>query len=52
VSSRFDNDIKGFNANHLGGCRPMESDSVRLNPIKVVEATFDGSGDARVGLLM
>jgi hypothetical protein len=52
VSLRFDNDLKGFNANYLGGYRPMERDSVRLNPIRVVKATFDGSGDARVGLLM
>jgi hypothetical protein len=52
VSLRFDNDLKGFNADYLGGCRPMERDGVRLNPIRVVEATFDGSGDVGVGLLM
>jgi hypothetical protein len=52
VSLRFDNDLKEFNANYHEGRRPMERDGVRLNPIRVVEATFDGSGDARVGLLM
>ncbi len=52
VSLRFDNDLKGFNANYPRGRRPMERDGVRLNPIRVVKATFDGNGDARVGLLM
>jgi len=52
VSLRFENDLKDFNANYPGSCRPMERDGVRLNPIRVVEATFDGNGDARVGLLM
>ncbi len=48
MSLRFNNDLKGFNIDYPKGRRPMERDSVRLNPIKVVEATFDGSGDARV----
>jgi hypothetical protein len=52
VSLRIDNDLKGFNANYPRDHRPMERDGVHLNPIKVVKATFDGSGDAGVGLLM
>ncbi len=52
VSLRFDNDVKGPNADYLEGYRPMERDGVRLNPIKVAETTFDRSSDAGVGLLM
>jgi len=52
VSLRIDNDLKGFNANYPRDHRPMERDGVHLNPIRVVKATFDGSGDAGVGLLM
>ncbi len=52
VSLRFDNDLKGFNADYPRGHRPMERDGARLNPIRVAEATFDGSGDAGLGLLM
>jgi hypothetical protein len=52
VSLKFDNDLKGFNAYYPKGHRQMERDGVCLNPIRVIEVTFDGSGDAGVGLLM
>ncbi len=52
MSLRFDNDLKGFNVDYLGGYRPMERDGVHLNPIRVAKATFDGNGDAGAGLLM
>jgi len=52
VSLRFGNGLKGFNVDCLGGHRPMERDGVRLNQTRATKTTFDGSGDARVGLLM
>ncbi len=52
VSLRFDNDLKGLNANCLGGCRLMERDVVDLNLVKVAKTKFDGTSDVGVGLLM
>jgi hypothetical protein len=52
VSLRFDNDLKGLNANCLGGYRPMERDGVHPNLVRVAKTTFDGSDDVGMGLLM
>ncbi len=52
MSLRFDNDLKGLNANCLGGYRPMERDGVHPNLVRVAKTTFDGSDDVGMGLLM
>ncbi len=49
---RFGNDLKGLNANCPGGYRPMEKDGVHLNLTRAIKTTFDGSGDAGVGLFI